>query len=635
MAILHLNAGPLCMEFDPRIGWLRNVRLGKVEVIRAVFGAVRDHNWDTVEPCLVIQDQHINPQDFSLTFQSECRSGDVHFDWIGKLSGDINGTVRFEFKGEAKSVFKKNRIGLCLLHPIQECAGQPCRVGHTDGSITSSNFPFYISPHQPFKNMISISHEINDGMDVEVQFEGEVFEMEDQRNWTDASYKTYGTPLDLPFPVEMQPADQIHQAIQISINDRNSSSVGSRSIPKAEVISLDTQEGGERVDFRLGLGLKGDEDYHDAQSIDRLKRLGLDHFRVDLHPSRSGWKVQLMDALNMASKVGVHLHLAFHIDSHGDSALEEVCQFLQAQKVPVSLVHLFHEDRVTTDPLLIEKAKSIFEGSGIRIELAAGTDAYFAELNRNRESPGSEAFPCYSVNPQVHAFDDASLMETLEAQESTVKSAWEYFGRPVVISPITLRPRFNPNATGDAHESKAGDFPVQADPRQSSLFAAVWTLGSLARLLPQKHVHCLTYYETIGCQGVMELASGTPYPQHFHSVPGGVFPLYHPLRDIAGFSHVATIPSNAGTEVACIKLFNAGHERLLIGNLRHEEKEVTVQINARTARLRVLDENTVQQAMSDPESFQSSFRKIQISNQLFQIQLQPYAIATIDVSVPD
>ena len=30
--------------------------------------------------------------------------------------------------------------------------------------------------------------------------EGDTFEMEDQRNWTDASYKTYVRPLALPWP---------------------------------------------------------------------------------------------------------------------------------------------------------------------------------------------------------------------------------------------------------------------------------------------------------------------------------------------------------------------------------------------------------------------------------------------------
>ena len=36
-----------------------------------------------------------------------------------------------------------------------------------------------------------------DGATVDIVFGGEIFEMEDQRNWSDASYKTYCVPLGL------------------------------------------------------------------------------------------------------------------------------------------------------------------------------------------------------------------------------------------------------------------------------------------------------------------------------------------------------------------------------------------------------------------------------------------------------
>ncbi len=50
-----------------------------------------------------------------------------------------------------------------------------------------------------------------------VEFEGEVFEMEDQRNWTDASFKTYCTPLEIPYPVEVTKGTKISQKITISV----------------------------------------------------------------------------------------------------------------------------------------------------------------------------------------------------------------------------------------------------------------------------------------------------------------------------------------------------------------------------------------------------------------------------------
>jgi len=54
---------------------------------------------------------------------------------------------------------------------------------------------------------------------------------------------------------------------------------------------------------------------------------------------------------------------------------------------------------------------------------------------------------CYSANPQVHAFDNLSLVEALAGQAYTVTSARSFCGsRPVAVTPITLRPRFNPQA---------------------------------------------------------------------------------------------------------------------------------------------------------------------------------------------
>jgi sensor histidine kinase YesM len=69
---------------------------------------------------------------------------------------------------------------------MRECAGKPCRVERIDGTIIESFFPFYISAHQPFKEMRAVSHRVTEDLEAEVRFEGEVFEMEDQRNWTDA-----------------------------------------------------------------------------------------------------------------------------------------------------------------------------------------------------------------------------------------------------------------------------------------------------------------------------------------------------------------------------------------------------------------------------------------------------------------
>ena len=50
---------------------------------------------------------------------------------------------------------------------------------------------------------------------MELRFGGELFEMEDQRNWTDASYKTYCTPLHLPYPVELAAGERVIQSVTL------------------------------------------------------------------------------------------------------------------------------------------------------------------------------------------------------------------------------------------------------------------------------------------------------------------------------------------------------------------------------------------------------------------------------------
>ncbi len=42
-----------------------------------------------------------------------------------------------------------------------------------------------------------------------------MFETEDQRNWTDASFKTYGTPLELPFPVSIENGTRVRQSVRL------------------------------------------------------------------------------------------------------------------------------------------------------------------------------------------------------------------------------------------------------------------------------------------------------------------------------------------------------------------------------------------------------------------------------------
>ncbi|MEO6997377.1 MAG: hypothetical protein ABI112_04780, partial [Terracoccus sp.] len=59
---------------------------------------------------------------FELEYECVHHRGTIDFRWRAKIIGVANGTVEWTMQGLARSAFRTNRIGLCALHPIEECA---------------------------------------------------------------------------------------------------------------------------------------------------------------------------------------------------------------------------------------------------------------------------------------------------------------------------------------------------------------------------------------------------------------------------------------------------------------------------------------------------------------------------------
>ncbi len=522
--------------FETDTGFLRSVRVGETEVLRAVYGAVRDENWDTVPPECTPESLTQGEDHFELVFNAVCRLGSIRYVWRGEISGRANG-LRFRFDGRAESRFRRNRIGICVLHPVAECVGQPCRVRRADGTWREQVFPDFISPHQPFQDLSALAWRPAGRFAAELEFAGEVFETEDQRNWTDASFKTYGTPLARPFPVPVAPGDEVHQAVRLTLApDAGAAARPSAAAPgddEAPPVTVRVDPGhvvGRLPDLGLGLGRGGGE--LAPWQEEQLRALRLDHLRVDLPLDRpDDWRERLREARRTAARVGTRLQCALFLS---DQAAAELTAFRAAvgpEEVARCLV--FHRAEKSTSARWHQLAHEVLAPHGYR--LATGTDAYFTEVNRER--PPRDAAVCYSFNPQVHAFDDRSVMETLEAQPDTVRSAEQFCDGDLVLSPITLLPRFNPNATGGTAPTPA------ADPRQRTGFGAAWTAGTLAGLAPRPRVASLTFYEVAGGHGVMAREAAE------------VYPVFHVFRALAGVRDLLAASVSAPSRLRVL----AGH----------------------------------------------------------------------------
>lgn len=388
-------------------GRLRYIRVDGAEILRQVYMAVRDRHWNTIPARIVDEQVQITADGFFVDIQVEHRQGDIDFRWRGRLRGAGN-RIEAELDGQAHSSFLRNRIGWCVLHPTRETVGKRCTVRHSDGSAEQSAFPEQISPHQPFLDMKAMSWSPAPGVNATVEFGGDIFETEDQRNWIDDSFKTYSTPLRLPFPVQVNPGDRVKQRIVLTISEQPSIRFTGKTVAFPQIALM-----GDRVS-------------------------------------------------KVANRETVEATV--HVSTRAD--LESAKQSVAGN--PVERWIVYDSGKPATTPETIALAREIL---GSSVPIGGGADTNFTELNRNRAVASVADFVAFSANPQAHASDEMTIVENLPAIGAAVESARALAGgKPVVISPLTLKRRFNPHAR---------DLAEPPDPREQQPFAAVWLVGAI------------------------------------------------------------------------------------------------------------------------------------------------------------
>lgn len=613
-------------HFETDTGFLRSVCVGETEVLRTIYGAVRDEDWNTIPGRCEVEALRQEADGFELVFTVRCQQGAILYAWRGKITG-WGSTLEFQFDGRSESAFRRNRIGLCVLHPPVECVGQPCRTRATDGVWREGAFPTLISPHQPFRDLRALAWRPADRFPAELEFEGDVFETEDQRNWTDASFKTYSTPLDQPFPVAVAPGEEVRQRVRLHVNaDAVALSAPTRVAPAdARAVAVHVEAGDAVGDFpALGLGL-GDDDGPTLTpgECERLRLLELNHLRVDLHFCRPGWPERLRAARQTAAAVGARLQCALFLTDRAEAELDAFQGAVGPSEVDWCLI--FREGEKSTSARWHDLAQAVLAPLGYR--LATGTDVFFTEINRER--PPRDAAVCYSFNPQMHAVDDRSVMETLEAQPDTVASAGKFCAGALILTPITLRPRSNPNATSaEVGPEPADALPATVDPRQRTLFGAAWTAGTLAQLAPLARVASLTFYEAAGWRGVMARETEPePVGRLFGSRAGELYPVYHVFRALAGVRTVLAARVSDPSRVRVLAGRKADGEFVcLVANVTPDPQPIEFTGPLTEPRLAILEEANLEEWRQGRPPAE---RRVSPTDGRVKFELGAYAVAVL------
>jgi hypothetical protein len=623
-----VQAGELTVELEG--SQIRTIRAGDVEIMRNVYFAVRDEDWGTVPESVAGLELQRGEREFAATFEVTQRQPPVSFDWKGRIEGDRDGTISFQFDGVALTAFRYCRIGFCLLHPPAQYAGQRYRGRSPDGSL-GGTLPSTIGP-QLFKDGVdwplfdSVSEldvSLASGLQVHMLFEGDLFEMEDQRNWTDASFKTYCTPLKLGYPFDASLGQRFSQKVTIQVSG---GPAGSTTAPRVPRVTFDVDAG--RPLPPIGLGLPRAAQSHSPAETALLAHAHPSHLRVDLDLALDDWNAQLADAADTAAAVGCALEVAAFADANGQ--LDQLVTELAARRAARLLV--FTRGQQVSCPEMTAHARRACSERGIQLPVIGGTDGWFAELNRDRPETGAMDGLVYSVTPQVHTFDEGSIAQSVEAQPDTVTTAVTFAaGLPILVGPVTLRPR-DPIENEPPHQIERA-LPFAVDPRQSSLFAAAWTVGSISALA-QAGAASLTYYETVGWRGIIPGDGPLPPRELFAAAaPGGAYAVFHVFADVLELgpqTEVLRCESAAPSELAALALRSDDRLRILIANLTPGPLSVELDVFG-AMDIRMLDDSTAPEALADP----LAFRRRPAGSAAAPIELAPFAVARLDGSVPE
>lgn len=355
----------------------------------------------------------------------------------------------------------------------------------------------------------------------------------------------------------------------------------------------------------------GDGKAISRQQIERLKVLKPAHLRVDLMLWQRGWPTKLKRAAKQAEAVGAKLEIALFVTDDADEELQAFVRAQQGAPPRVARHLVFHRNEKIPNARWLALAR---QHLGQRAVIFGGTNMFFTELNRGRPDAATLSLVdglCYSFNPQVHAFDNASLVESPEAQAETIRTYMTFGkGKPLAITPITLKPRWSLGDPGPESDAKTGEF----DPRQMSLFGAGWTMASLKHIAQTGGADSITIYETSGKRGVLDGRA--------------VFPMYHVFADMAEFGgrSIATKSSDA-LKVDGLALRKGKRTRVLLANLTDRSQTVTLRGLNRKARVKLLNASNAERAMKQSEAWRAEPHAPMTSN---KVELPPYAIARVD-----
>ena len=589
------SAGALTLVLSD--GAVRRLSWHGTEVVRGIACPVRDTNWATYASVLAEETVEETPDGFEISQVRLVADGALRVNLVfkGHADGIFIATTEMSACGE----FITNRAGFTLLHPLWDVVGAPLNITHPDCSVTSSRFPLLISPGQVADDIAGLRYCVN-GIDTEITFLGEVFEMEDQRNWGDASFKTYCRPLSLPIPSRLSAGEIRRQQIHVRLAGRGDTA-GATARP-AGTLELQPCAGNvPHIAIAIDDGTIPDQAAHAC-----VRAMDPRILQLRMTPDTAHRVCQYAGKLNFSRPAEIEVEVIVPATGNPENSIASVAAECKEASLTVTRVLALPESYLRsyqpsgpwpagpTPQDLLKHARRSFPG----VEIGSGVLTYFTELNRCR--PAMCDYIGHGVTAITHAADDRSVIESLEGLSHIYRSAGALAeGRDYRLGLVAIGMRSNPYGAGVMDNSLQKRMAMAgADPRQRGLFAAAWAVGAVAATEGHK-VSSLALSALVGPFGAIHRGEVWAQPGYQESGTVMVYPIFHALRFMSlmgGAPRLSIRP--AGNRIVGVASRDHSHIRLIVANLGMDVVPLHLPYEA---EIRSLNADSFQSAIRDPQ----------------------------------
>lgn len=496
----RLIVGPLSFTLEQ--GALRHIRVGEAEILRGISFLVRDRNWGTLVPKLDLLDRQVSKERATVTIRAVYEHEAARLNVELRITAEAD-RMSVSAKGTVTGHFETNRAGFTLLHPAG-LAGCPVRIVHSDNTTTETRFPRTIDPWQPFMDITEMTHR-DHGLDVTCTLSGDTFETEDQRQWGDASYKTYNRPLAKPWPYVLEDGSLLEQSVAVTWHPCHTTPAEWKTSQVQDPVRFpETAILVNAVD--VDRAIRTPRDIRDVGPQRLL--CSLDETLGDVPGQCKAFAALQQEFPDLT----FDLEAVCTFEQRPQTALERLRTDMDAAGFsPASILVCPSVDRKSTPPGSdwppcppIEEIHDASSTVFADLQRGGGMVTFFPEFNRKRPPVEKLDFVSHALCPIVHAADDLSVMETLEAIPHITASARAIIGdKPYRIGPCTIAMRHNPYGQSTLPNlSRDRVCMADDDPRHSAAFGAAYTIG-LACALASSGIAVWTPSELYGPRGLI------------------------------------------------------------------------------------------------------------------------------------